>query len=236
MPTQENTNERSTGESTRRSVLKKGALATVATGIAGSSIGSVAAQDGGDGGDDGFGADLFVQGEAMKGLMWKDHWHPEDLFTVASPVIDINPDVEEVNDNVWSGYNTRIIRYLNSDEHVLMWVANDAALGPFDDQFGYVVDDDFVENDQIVVDGSPIGDEGGVDDQELQALRPTFYAMNREQNLFGDSNNMVTVQFSPIPDAQEDAVWNEYGDEFDFGGGGGGQGGGGQGTTTQSGN
>lgn len=200
----------------------------VGTGVAGSAVGSVTAQDGED--SDPFDDDLFVSEEAMKGLMWRDHWHPDDLFTIASPIIETNPDIEEVNDNIWSGYNTRIIRYLDSDEHVLMFVANDAAVGPFDDAFGYVVDDDFVENNEIVVGGSPLGDDGGVDNQELQQLRPTVYALNRETNLFGDTENLVTVEFSPIPDDQEQAVWDEYGDEFDFGTGAS------QGTTTQSGN
>ncbi|MFC4549202.1 MULTISPECIES: hypothetical protein [Halorussus] len=211
----ENTEERHEGESTRRSVLKKGALATVASGIAGSAVSSVAAQDDGGAGDgDQFDDDLYVEAEGMKGLMWRDHWHPDDLFTVASPIIETNPDIEEVNDNIWSGYNTRIVRYLDSDEHVLMFVANEAELGPYDDNFGYVVDDDFVDNDEIVLDGSPIGDDGGVDDQELSQLRPTIFALNRENNLFGDTENLVTVQFSPIPEDQEQAVWNEYGDEF----------------------
>ena len=209
----------------RRSMLKKSALATVGTGILGSSMGSAAAQEGGNGGgqngdgdNDPFDEDLFVANESMKGLIFKDQWEPNNLFTIASPVLEFNPDVPEVNDNIWSGYNSRMIRILGTNETVLFFPANDAALGPYDDNFGYVVDDDFVnDNNELVVDGAPLGDEGGVDDQELQQLRPTVYAWNREQNLFGDADNLLTVEFSPIPDDQEQAVWDEFGDDFGFG-------------------
>ena len=213
----------SSGDTSRRSVLKKSALAVAGTGILGSSMGSAAAQEGGNGGQNGgndgdpFDEDLFVANESMKGLIFRDQWEPNNLFTISSPIIDVAPDVPEVEDNVWSGYNSRMIRILGTNENVLFFPANDAALGPYDDNFGYVVDDDFLnDNNEIVVDGAPLGDEGGADDQELQQLRPTVYAWNREQNLFGDSDNLLTVEFSPIPDDQEEAVWNEFGDDFGF--------------------
>ena len=210
-----------TGRTSRRSVLKTGALATVGSGILGSSVGSAAAQDGGGqgGGEDGdpFDEDLFVANQSMKGLIFRNQWEPNNLFTIASPVLDAEPDVPEVSDNVWSGYNSRMIRILGTNENVLFFPANDAALGPYDDNFGYVVDDDFLDqNNDLVVDGAPIDDEGGVDDQELQQLRPTIYAWNRESNLFGDSDNLLTVEFSPIPDEQEEQVWNEFSDDFGF--------------------
>lgn len=216
MGSNDDTTQDSLTSTSRRSVLKKSALATVATGILGSSMGSAAAQDGGNDSDP-YDEDLFVENESMKGLIFRNQWEPNNLFTIASPVIDVAPDVPEVEDNVWSGYNSRMIRILGTNETVLFFPANSAAVGPYDDNFGYVVDDDFLnDNNEIVMDGAPLGDEGGVDDQELKQLRPTIYAWNRESNLFGDADNVLTVEFSPIPDEDEEQVWDNFKDDFGF--------------------
>ena len=205
------------GDTSRRSVLKKGGLLAMAGGVLGASSGSAAAQaDDADG--EPFDEDLFVQNNSMSGLIFRDQWEPNNLFTVASPVLDFEPDVNEVEDNIWNNYNSRSIRILGTDEHTLFFPQNSAALGPYDDAFGYVVDDDFVNenNNEILVGGNPIGDDGGADNSELSQLRPTFYAWNRESSLFGDSNNLLSVQFSPVPEDQEEAIWNEYSDDFGF--------------------
>lgn len=218
MSERENFLREALGESSRRSVLKKGGLLTLTGGVLGASSGTAAAQQQGDNDGDRFDEDLFVQNESMEGLVFRDQWKPNNLFTIASPVLDFEPDVNEVEDNVWNNYNSRMIRILGTDEHVIFFPNNGAAIGPYDDNFGYVVDDDFVNesNDNIIVDGDPIGDGGGVDDSELSQLRPTFYAWNRESTLFGDSDNLLSVQFSPVPENQEQAIWNEYRSDFGF--------------------
>ncbi len=204
------------GESSRRSVLKKGGLLALTGGVLGASSGTAAAQQDNDGRE--FDEDLFVADESMSGLVFRDQWEPNNLFTIASPVLDFEPDVPEVEDNIWNGYNSRMIRILGTNEHVIFFPNNSAAIGPYDDNFGYVVDDDFVNesNNDIIVEGDPIGDGGSVDDSELSQLRPTFYAWNRESSLFGDSDNLLSVQFSPVPEDQEEAIWNEYRDDFGF--------------------
>ena len=205
----------------RRSILKTGALASL--GLGASAVGSASAQvgEGEDAGgafgqDDGVGEPgWFQEDEAMKAVMYRDAWVPNGLFTVASPVLQFQPDAPGVEDNVWSDYNSRTIRYMGTNEHVLFFPADNAALGPFEEQFGYVVDDDYVENDQVVVDGQPVGDE--LDDQELSALRPTIFIYSRENNLFGGDNFLTTVNFSPIPEQEEERVWNEFESDFGFG-------------------
>ena len=203
------------GETSRRSALKKGGLLALTGGVLGASSGTAAAQA--DDGDE-FDEDLFVENQEMEGLIFRDQWEPNNLFTIASPVLDFEPDVNEVEDNVWSNYNSRMIRILGTDEHVLFFPENDAALGPFDDNFGYIVDDDFVNEStgEIIVDGDPIDDDGGVDDSELRQLRPTIYAWNRESTIFGDSDNLLSVKFSPIPENKEQAAWNEFKSDFGF--------------------
>ena len=202
-----------------RSILQTGALASVGLGV-----GSAAAQEGPGGtfgDDDGVGEPgWFQEDEAMKAVMFRDGWKPNGLFTVASPVLQFQPETPPVQDNVWSDYNSRAIRYMGTNESVLFFPADDAALGPFDEGFGYVVDDDFVENDRIVVDGQPVG--GELDDQELSQLRPTIFIMDREFNWLGADNYVVTVNFSPIPEEEEQRVWNEFRGDFGIGTGSGG--------------
>ena len=221
----------------RRSFLKKGALASIAAGLSVTGTGTAGAQEGENGGDFIFGDDsdenvgnLFNEAEAMKALMFRQHFIPAGLFTVASPVVEFKPDVEEITDNVYSNYNSRTIRYITPvNSNVPFFPANDAALGPFDERLGFVADDDFVEEDdfgdfqdddnreEIVVDDQPI-EADGVDEQELRRLRPTIFALRRESSLFGDSEEIVTVNFSPIPEENEEAIYNRFQDELGLGG------------------
>ncbi|MFC6824396.1 hypothetical protein [Halopelagius fulvigenes] len=196
-------------------------------------MGSAAAQEGddvifGDDSDEDVG-NLFNEQEAMKGLMYRQHFVPSGLFTIASPVIDFQPEAEEITDNVYSNYNTRTIRYVNPlNANVPLYPANEAQIGPYDERFGAVVDDDFVENDdfgdyqddddeeEIVVGDEPI-EANGVDEEELRKLRPTIFALRQESTLFGDSDEIVTVEFSPIPEENEEAVYNRFQDEINTG-------------------
>lgn len=217
----------------RRSILKKGALATGALTLGG--VGTVAAQEDGDAifGDDPDEnpGELFVEAEAQKALMFRQDFVPAGLFTIVSPVIDAQPDVEEITDNIYSEYNTRTIRYVHPfTSNVPFYPAQAATIGPFEEQFGSVVDDDFVGDDdagdfqdqddesEILVNDEPI-EADGIEENELRQLRPTVFALRREANFFGDSERIVEVQFSPVPEDQEEAVFNRFQDEA-FGGGG----------------
>ena len=158
-------------DESRRSVLKKGALATAGAGIVSGGIGSAVAQE--DGGDD-------TEASGQKALIFQNNFRPFARFSFVSDVIDWVPNVEEVSNNVWSNYNVRMIRYLNTGEQVPFFVAQDAQIGQYDDQLGFVVDDD--------------------DD----ASQPQVYEMDKNFALFGDSPHIVTVNFSPVGEEEED--------------------------------
>ena len=205
-------------DGSRRSVLRTGALASVGLGLGlgGSAVRSASAQEGEDEvfEDDVIGdPSWFQEDEAMEAVMYREAWVPNGLFTIASPVLEFQPDIAWAGGDFSDEYNSRSIRYMGTNEHVLFFPADDAALGPFEEGFGYVVDDDFVENDQIVVDGQPVG--GELDDQELSALRPTIFIMSRYSDSLDGNNYLATVGFSPVPEQVEERVWNEF--ESDFG-------------------
>lgn len=167
-------------DESRRSVLKKGALATASAGVLGASADSVAAQeDDDDDADDG-------TDDWQKALLNVGQARPGRNFIITAPVLDWSPDVEEIEDNVWSDYNTRVIRYLNSDEQVLFWVAQEAELPEYSEENGYVVD---AEGD-TADDGTP---------------QPEIYQMRREFSPFGDAA-YVTVNFAPVGEDDEDGI------------------------------
>lgn len=143
------------GESTRRSVIKKGAAASVGVGLAAS--GTATAQD-----DD----DDIDEEEAYKALLFEDQIRPGENFIITSSVIEWSPDVPDVQDSFYTDYNTRHIRYLNTSEMVPIFIAEDATLPEYDPELGYVVDDegDTINNQQspevyeLDVQSTPFGD------------------------------------------------------------------------------
>ncbi|WP_436907949.1 hypothetical protein [Halosimplex marinum] len=161
-----------TGE-TRRSILKKGALATgAAAGVAGcAGLGDEgpAAETDTDGATDtdvlGDGTDTddgtetdddgAVEGDGGKALMFADAFRGGAQFRVTSPVIEQQPEVEGVEDGaVWSDYNTRVVEYVNTEEDVLLFPAHDAEITEgrvyeLHDNFTWLSDD---AGDQGVVD------------------------------------------------------------------------------------
>lgn len=208
--------------STRRSVLGSTALATMGIGLGGVGT-AVAQEDGGDvsvlGDDDNTGdEEWFDENEASNAAIYRDQWVPNGLFTIASPVMDFTPDAPGIEDNFWNDYNTRVIRFIGTNEHVLFFPQDAATIGPYEDDFGYVVDDDYVEGGDVVVDGSPVGDDGGLDEDERRQLRPTIWIMSRDNQLLSGDDYVVSVDFSPIPEEEEEAVWNEVEDDFFDGG------------------
>ncbi|WP_225333197.1 hypothetical protein [Halomicrobium urmianum] len=172
---------------TRRSVLKKGAAATAGLGLTAAGSGSAAAQDDGD-------DDIIDDREWDKAIIPAGQFQPRSRFIITSPVLQWNPRVEEIRDNVWSEYNTRAIRYLNSNEHVLFWQAQDAEVPEFDQEAGYVVD---AEGDTFQ-DDTP---------------QPEVFRMHSEGALFGDSG-YVTINFTPVGEDEEDQLFNDEGDVF----------------------
>lgn len=144
------------GES-RRSFMKKSAVASggLALGVGGT--GSVAAQDG-------------DAAEGGKALMFNDAFRPGAQFRVVSPVIDQQPDVSGVNQgDIWSNYNTRAIEFLNTNEQVLLFPAHDAEVKQgqvyeLQQNFSLFADD---TNDQGIVSVSfePVGEDEVFDDE-----------------------------------------------------------------------
>ncbi len=165
-----------TGDSSRRSVLKTGALTTAGLTLTG--VGSAAAQQ-----DDG-----IVDGESDKALMFADQFNPNSRFVITSPVIEWNPNVQEVRDADWSEYNTRMIRYLNTGQRAQFFMAEDAEVPEYDQQAGYVVD---AEGD--TQQGNP---------------QPEVFSMEQEWAPFGASR-LVTVNFSPVGEDEEDDLLDD---------------------------
>lgn len=181
--------DRLTGESTRRSVLKSGALATAGAGLAGATSGSGVAQEG-----DGEGDGVVGDQNWRKGIMAVTQFQPTARFIITSPVIEWSPNVEEIQDNLWSEYNTRVVRYLNSNEQVLFWQAQDAQVPEFNQQAGYVVD---AEGDTFQ-EGRP---------------QPEIFRMRAESSPLGASG-YVTVNFAPVGEDEENQFFDDEGDVF----------------------
>lgn len=115
----------------RRSFLQKGALASAAAAVGLGGIGLSGAQDGDDGNEtetpDETATPEGETAEGGKALMFNDEFRPGAQFRVKSPVVEQNPDVMGVEEgNIFSEYNTRIIEYLNTDEDIYFFPAQDA--------------------------------------------------------------------------------------------------------------
>ena len=172
----ENLSDRPDGESTRRSVLKSGALATAAAGLVGASAGGAVAQE--SDGTAGAGRNW------MRAIMSTAQFRSRSRFIITSPVLDWSPDVAGIQNNVWSQYNTRVIRYLNTNQQGLFFQAQDAQVPEFDQQAGYVVDG---EGD-TAPNGTP---------------QPEIYRMNARFGPLGTSG-YVAIQFRSVSENEED--------------------------------
>jgi len=163
--------ERTLGDETRRSFLKKGALATA--GVAAAS-GTVSGQT-----DDGVFGDL---NDNWKALVFIDNFHPNARFAFGSGVVEWSPNYGDVRDSFFSDYNTQMILWLNTDEVVPLFVAQDANVGEYDADAGFVTDAD---------------DDGN---------QPQLFEMNREWTPFGDNERLITVNVSPVGEEMEDSL------------------------------
>lgn len=179
-------------EASRRSFMKKGAAASGAAALGIGASGSAAANEGA--------ASTQEIVEGQKGLVFPDNFHPFATFAFVSGVVQWRPNYAEVRDDVWSDYNTRLIRWHNTGNVVPFWVAQEANVGEFDGEFGFVTD---------------------VDDD---ANQPQLFEMDREWTPFGDNPRWITVNFSPVDEDEEDDLLDND-DWWQEGGGGGGGGG-----------
>ena len=164
----------------RRSFVKKGALAASALTLG--ATGSAAAQQEGGGGETETGVNPFDNGEGGgEAIVQVSSFHPNARFTFVSGVIDWTPDVPAVSDDVWDSYNTYQIRWLNTNQIVPIWVEQDATLGEYDEGLGYVPDDQ-------------------------DPNQPQLYEMDQEWELFDEGNDLAEVTFSTVPEEEEDQI------------------------------
>lgn len=115
----------------RRSFLQKGAVGSgvAALGLGGMGLSGGQEDDETDTPSGESETDTPSGGSAAggKALMFNDEFRPGAQFRVKSPVIEQNPDVRGVDQgDIFSEYNTRIIEYLNTDEDVYFFPAQDA--------------------------------------------------------------------------------------------------------------
>jgi hypothetical protein len=92
------------------------------------------------------------------------------------------PNYGDVRDSFFSDYNTYQIRWLNTDEVVPLFVAQDAPIGQYDEELGFITDEDDDPN------------------------QPQVYEMDREYTPFGDNERLITVNASPVSEDEEDAI------------------------------
>ncbi|WP_218836317.1 twin-arginine translocation signal domain-containing protein [Halorarum salinum] len=164
--------EQVVGGESRRSFLKKGTLATVGAGAAVS--GAVHAQE-----DDAGGGGLD---DEWQGLIFANDFQPNARFTFVSGVVEWTPNYGDVQDSFFADYNTRMIRWLNTGENDTLFVAEDANVGQYDEDAGFVTDADDDPN------------------------QPQLFEMNQDWTPFGDNERLINVNVSPVDEDEEDAI------------------------------
>lgn len=178
------------GEQSRRSVLKKGAVAAGGLALGTAATGSAAAQQ--DDNDD------FINDEQIDGAMFIGDFDPDREFIITSPVIDYTPNVNENIEGVFDQFNTRMIQYQNSKRQAQFFVSADAQLPSYNPQVGYVVDDDqnFGPN---------------------QRPQPEIYTLRNNAQFFDNSNQaLLNVTASPLEENNEDDVLDTGGSGSDW--------------------
>ncbi|MDS0259534.1 hypothetical protein NDI56_09030 [Haloarcula sp. S1CR25-12] len=170
----------------RREFMKKGALAS--GGLLLGASGTAAAQE-----DDG-----GILGEGWQALIFISNFHPNGRFVFVSDVVEFTPNYGDVRDSFFTDYNTYQIRWLDTDEVVPLFVAEDAPVGQYDSDLGFIPDED--------------------DDSD----QPQVYEVNQEWTPFGDNERLVTINASPLAEDEEDALLDaqDWWQETDGGNGG----------------
>jgi hypothetical protein len=204
-------------DQSRRTVLKKGALASSALALGLGSTTSVGAQGQGD--------------EENKALMFNDAFRPGAEFRVVSPVLEWTPDVEGVQEgDVFSDYNTRMIRYTNTEAEARFFPTNQAEVQEgevyrlhrnfslFEDDaadegvvsatFEPVADDDLLVADED-------DDQFGADDYDL--LEGGGKVLLRASNFFGGALLRIesgVVEWTPREAVEDSDIFSEYNTRF----------------------
>jgi hypothetical protein len=206
----------------RRSFIQKGVAASSALALG--LTGSAAAQDNGTTGSPTGGGNV---GDGGKALMFNDEFRPGAQFRVKSPVVEQNPDVEGVQEgDIWSEYNTRIIEYLNTNEEVYFFPAQEAEIQQgnvyeLERNFSLFADD---TNDQgvISVEFDPVpendvlfpGDDGQLTPgEDFEILDGGGKALVRLQNYNPGALMQITsgvVEWSPRADVQGSGLFSTY--------------------------
>ncbi|WP_276300863.1 twin-arginine translocation signal domain-containing protein [Halorussus lipolyticus] len=202
-------NQHSLSGESRRSFMKKSAVASggLALGVGGT--GTVTAQDG-------------DAAEGGKALMFNDEFRPGAQFRVVSPVIEQQPDVSGVNQgDIWSNYNTRAIRFLNTNEQVMLFPAHDAEVQQgqvyeLEKNFSLFADD---TNDQGIVSVSfePVG-EDEVFDTDFDVLDEGGGKALVERHVFAPNAlfRVVSgvVKWQPNQNVQGTDIFSDYNTRF----------------------
>jgi len=170
-------------DDSRRSFMKKGALTTSALALGAST--TAAGQTGNETGtgtgvedDDDFDFD-DAGGSA---LIVADNFHPSGRFVFVSDVVSWTPQLPDVRDSLWTDYNTYMIQWLGTNEIVPLWVAEDANVGTFDQESGYVADLN----------------------EDLD--RPQVWEMENDWSPLGDNERLTNVDFEPVDEDAEDGI------------------------------
>lgn len=164
------------GSDSRRSFVKKSLLAAGGAALAAS--GSVAAQQ--DGGTETTPTEDGVEGP-VDAVTLVSSFHPEGRFVFVSGVVDWTPQFPGVANDVWTSYDTYMIRWLNTNEIVPLWIERGATLGGFDENLGTITD--FQDTDE-----------------------PQIFEMGAEMESLQDSNTVVQVQIEEVSEEVQDSI------------------------------
>ena len=101
---------------------------------------------------------------------------------MVSDTVDYVPNYGGVRKAWFENYNTRMIRWLNTDEVVPLFISFDAELGQFNQDLGFVTDTD--------------------DDPQ----QPQLYEIDHDFTPVFDHPRLVTVKVTPVDEQGEDAI------------------------------
>lgn len=171
----------------RRSFIRRG---VIASGAALGVPGAVAAQEGDtdDDGDD-EDTDSTPRDDWIDGLVFRKAFRPEGRFAFVSGPLDRKPDADAVNDSRWADYVTFRIRWIDTGEVDLLFAAEENLddIGEYVERFGFVPDRD--------------------DDPR----QPQVWMMNDDFSPFGFDETVVSIDFRPITEDEEDDLLDDDG-------------------------
>ncbi|NUB92748.1 hypothetical protein HTZ84_03265 [Haloterrigena sp. SYSU A558-1] len=162
--------ERTVSDESRRTFLEKGVVVTAVASAAASGVTSAQEDDEERPG--------VLEG-AWEGLIFQNDFHPEARFAIVSDTLDWSPNYGGIDDSWFTGYNTRTIRWLNTGEHVQLFVADEADIGQYDVSLGYVPN------------------------QEEGSDRPLVFEVSPEWSPFDNDPRLTAINFSPVEEEIE---------------------------------